>query len=809
MKKTQKQIRRHALSFLGMAFLSAGALMAQPVVQVPPACTVVVTGTGTGVALGPGGIVGTGGIVVMPDTFGGDFFTITPNGTTILGWSLLGDLSVQQVLTPPSPAIQTVPGGVLSENIMSYNKNLRPSEATPPSSPVLARSKGRIVIPYNDNTTLCGGSIQFDILKSYTNTGALASYVPPIVGPECLEPNTTYTYSVDQIASDNLPDGIGIDEYYWTIPPSFGSFYNSADKSSITFTTPSSVSGPDTIRCCFGRANPWDANVLTPLTCVEKVIGVQPAFPTFITPIPSCVNTGPPSSFSASISPLPGHSYTWTASNASWVLTPGGSQGENITVSSMGDDPGIITLTILYGSCEPSVFTFPVERTFTAPLSITGSGGSCVSAGSTYTYSVSSSAVNNVTCWTLPTGWSFTNANGSGSSINLSIPAGTPAGAYTVSANSCACPGGTISTTVNVRPAAPVITSGPVCVDRNAGTPVVYTSTSSAGASGYSWTFASGWTCIGGCTGTSPVVIPGGSGSGPVNITVTALGTSGCNAVSAPYPVNYNPITPNAITVGCWNFGVNGTTQVTVNNAPSSFYGNYTVTCSPAGLVSGYTVNAATGVITLNTLGSAPAGTYTLNITHVTGSCGSSSVASFPVTFGGNGAVLSAFYDTSSAGSDVYIVSSAPAGSTYQWFTDGNPVTGVTVSFLGLSGSSPGPAQVCVNVQNGGCITQLCTSGGTHSRAPSGADNNVIESVIDRSEARIFPNPNNGSFMVKIPRVKHSATGRLLDANGREMARYTFREGENRVSGLNLAPGSYFLLLDTDGQQTVHKVQIL
>ncbi len=804
MKKTQNMQKALSL-FFAAAFLSVAGLLAQPVVQVPPGCNVVVPGSGPGVTTGFGGIVGSGGMVVMPDPYPGDFFTVIPNATTILGWSLLGDLSVQQSLTPPSAPIQTVPSGVLTENIMSYNKNLRPSEATPPSLPTLARSKGRIIIAYNDISTLCGGSIQFDILKEYTNTGSGATYVPPIVGPECLEPNTTYTYSVDQIASDNLPDGIGLDEYYWTIPGSFGSFYNSADKSSITFTTPPSVAGPDTIRCCFGRANPWDANILTPLTCVEKVIGIQPAFPTFINPIPTCVNTGSPYSFSASLSPLPGHTYTWTASNASWVLTPSGTQGENLAVSSMGDDPGVITLTITYGSCNPSVFTFPIERSFVPPLSITSASGSCLSAGSSYNFYISPSAVNNYTCWTLPTGWTSTNVNGSGSSISVTIPPGTLAGAYTISAYSCSCSTSTISTVVNVRPATPVITSGPACVDRNAGTPVVYTSTSSPGAGSYSWSFVPGWTCIGGCTGTSPVVIPGGTGSGPVNITVTAVGTSGCNAVSAPYPVNYNPVTPGSVTVGCWNFGINGNTQVTVGNYPG--YGSYTVTATPSSLLLGFSVNPVTGVITLNTSGAAAAGSYTLSITHVTASCGSSSTVNVPVTFGGNGASLAAYYDSSPSGSDVYIVGGAPGGSTYQWLTDGTPVPGVTVSFLGLSGPSPGPGQVCVNVQSAGCTTQLCTTGGTHSRPLVGEEE--IEAAFEQA-AQVYPNPNNGSFVVKLPVVKQSAEARLIDSNGREIGTYKLGEGENRIhTGGKLSAGMYLLLLNVDERSTVHKIQIL
>jgi len=66
--------------------------LAQPTVKVPPGCVVVVTGSGPGVAPGPGGVVGSGGIVVMPDPFdiagAGGNFTLIPNGTIVTSWGL-------------------------------------------------------------------------------------------------------------------------------------------------------------------------------------------------------------------------------------------------------------------------------------------------------------------------------------------------------------------------------------------------------------------------------------------------------------------------------------------------------------------------------------------------------------------------------------------------------------------------------------------------------------------------------------------------------------------------------------------------
>jgi hypothetical protein len=100
------------------------SLWAQPVVQVPASCNVVVTGTGAGVLPGPGGKVGNGGIVVMPDPFDHPFpstsgnFVVIPNGNTINDWALAGDLSFQTSLLT---AIQSA-GAATTQNIESYNK---------------------------------------------------------------------------------------------------------------------------------------------------------------------------------------------------------------------------------------------------------------------------------------------------------------------------------------------------------------------------------------------------------------------------------------------------------------------------------------------------------------------------------------------------------------------------------------------------------------------------------------------------------------------------------------------------------------
>jgi hypothetical protein len=766
-------------------------------------CNVVVAGSGVGVSTGFGGVVGNGGIVIMPDPFDylspiGDF-TVIPYTSTIVGWSLEGDLSIQTAAIPPTAPIQTATG--FTVNIESYNKNLRvPSESTAPSLSTMARSKGRVLIGYSDTATFCGGSIQFDVLKEYMDS----SYVPPIVGPNCWLPDSTYTYSVDQIASDNLLDGIGLDQYYWYIQDSSGAvippslFYSSADKSSITLDAPSVLASPYTITTCYGRANPWDGNTLPfpgPLThqkCVSKIIGGQPLPP--VISVSSCINIGDTGFTASIVSPVGGYGYVWTATNPSWLLMPDG-LGHNLDVSALGDGPGVLSVTVTNGGCNSSVATDTVHRNFVAP-NVSLSGDTCISAGTSNVYSVLPSGVQaNPTCWQLPSGWGISYLNGTHSVVSITVPAGTPAGRDSIMAYACDCPGGVVSIYVNVRPANPVIAGGLTCIDFGDTSPQVYSVTPPGT---YNWSIPGTWS---GFSNTDAIsVTPDGVSTGAIS--VYGVGINGCNSLSgAVWNVDFNPIAPDTATVGCFNFGVAGTTTVTIANAPLPFFGNYTVSTTPGGLLTGYSVDPLTGEITLNTSASAASGGYTLHITHTTVNCGSSTTLNVPVTVNAPSSILTltpvgTFYD-------LYQVLPPVPNATYEWFLDSVAVPMNNQAFLGLTGPSPGPTTVCVNILDTvtGCIGRLCIPGGTHSRSAS--VNNGQDGI------NVLPNPNNGDFRVEVPAFKTAASLRIINSEGRELGTYPLRPGQNSVNGKDLVPGSYYLLIALDDQPVVvRKMQV-
>lgn len=570
MKNFSTILNRKLLTF---TLLMMGAIMlAQPVIRVPPTCNVVIAGNGLGAVTGFGGQVGEGGVVCMPDPFdiigGAGNFNYIANGTTLNSWGLKGDISVQTGTTSGAP-IQTA-GALTSLNIQSYNKNLRFAENATPS---LARSKGRVTVFYASGA--CKTFITFEIFKNYNTP------LPGIVGPDCLLPNTTYTYSVDQIASDNALDAIGFDSYYWSgIPASFTNVYTSADQSSITFSTPATPVAPFTIKCCYGRCNPFDGDAgATPTSCVSKSIYAQPVAPTFTTPVPSCLNTGL-SSFTVvyTIPTIAPPTYTWTAPGTTWNLnTSTSGSTQTLTVTGVDNNPGTLALNISNGVCLPTTLAYTINRSFVTPLAITGP--TCVSAGGTYSYSLPANALlNNTTIGSIPSGWTVTATNGTGSTFNVTVPANTLAGAYNMKVISTNCPSTFVTLTINVKPNAPVFTtSSPTCVLKGTtaiSTIAVDTSVPGTPTTGYIWnlTLAPGWSIFSGAGTSTPTFIPNGTTAGPVTISVLLAGTNGCLSNAATHVVTYIAV-------------------VTSFNSSTSFCDQYNISC---GTVSSWEINGVT-----------------------------------------------------------------------------------------------------------------------------------------------------------------------------------------------------------------------
>lgn len=828
------------LTIVGALLFSVG-IWAQPViVEVPNNCEVVVAGTGG--TTGFGGKVGDGGIVIMPDPGSGSF-TIIPNGATLLTFSLLGDLSFDDNSLNQSGSATTA-----ATPIYSYNKNRRTeSEGVPPSTLDLARSKGRVFISYD--ATPCGGRIQFDIYKKYSNTsGEGDEYVPQIIGPTCWLADSTYTYSVDQIASDNLSDGIGIDSYYWTIvdkdnnliydsevittPPTYPNSYTSADKSSITTKVPNNLNPPYTITCCFGRANNWDGDGIytnpagNHTTCVQFFVGAEPVEPIVLINgvADNCVSASD-NSFTATIDVNdpnynPNYNYSWSSDNPVWTFSP--ATGTSTTVNNVDGGVGKVILSVENTTCVTSKdFEYQVNRSFDAPdVSIISDASDCLEKGTNVTFSIDgpSGVQSNSTDWTFTPGgnWAVVSSNGTNSVITVTVPS-SASGTYNVSASSTECSSSSVDLTVNIKPDAPTfVTTGgdsPTCVDYDASSPVTYTVSPVPGATGYHWTFPPSWSPSSTTTSQPTVnVTPATDGNSDGTVTVVVLGDNSCDSAPANYQVYYNPIKPDDIdNVLCWNFGYDADNNITVQNAPNPFFGTYNVTSSPSGLFNSTSTDPLTGEITLHTDANAPAGAYILTITHETGGSCTELGTNVTINFGGNNPGEVTFSTNGTC--DFY---TGPQ-TTSAWFVDGvevfnNPPNVLIIpgGTLILCGTGTQPTSVCASVEEDGCNTMVCSpivgSASTMNR-PGG--NTTSENEINFNEfINVFPNPNDGNFTIEVPEFEDYAKVDMYDINGKLIKSFKLSEGRNLIKE-NVSMGSYILLFSIDNKRSVRKIEIL
>lgn len=773
MTKLYRIIKAQLLLVVVLLSVSIGFAQITPkvVVQVPAGCTVVVPGFGGNLASAVGvipvipGRVGSGGTVIMPDPFDqttilGNFVCTTildastPTPVTLTSWRLNGDLSfqtnttsgsaLQGVTYPLTPATTSA-----TQNIQSYNKTLRsPSEEFNPSTPDLARSKGTVSISFVNGA--CGGGITFDVYKTYGLT--TATYLPPIVGPACIKPSTIYTYSVDQIASDNLTS-VSPDEYYWSFNNiTMEGSYTSADKSSITFRTPNPLpTTPFSINCCYGRANTWDGeNGGSHKTCVSLPLKVTPIAPNFaptLNPV-TCIATGITTPVTYSISNNATFTYGWTSSNPAWIMTQSLSGLNRIfSINFNGDNnPGKVTLKI-NSSCDPVEFNFQINRTLAANLGITAVGGgtpiSCLTTATSY--SLPLNALGNFTTWkidtipplvapaTLPVGAPTVTNTGTPNSTTLVTP-GTASGQFSLVATSntaTTCTTTNTRITINIPLSKPIFTATtPACVLKGVQITTIAV-TPVTGATSYTWTLPTGWSFPAGSltnTTANPTFIVATTATGPSgDLSVTANnGSTGCNSLAATKNISYIAVTltPNPLL-----------------DAQDQYFVN---------------------------------------------SCGG--VARWYLS-----------------GSSTPLVNPAPLGASYT-------ISGAAGNTLLLAGNATPPTSVCANVYTNATFTTLvatvCAPAiGTHSGrlAPATNETNIKE-VIDG--VSLFPNPNNGVFFVKVENIMETATAILNDFNGNQVAAYELKKGTNKLGNEKVAKGTYLLVLKVDGKQETRQVII-
>jgi len=865
---------------LAAGLLCAGGAVAQ-VVLVPAGCVVRVAGVGGNAGAG---LVGNGGIVEMPDPF--DVFGVGGNfvfsGATPVAWRLLGDISEQTGIVQAGP----VPGLFVPDqsatgttvNIESFNKAVRTAELGTPVTN--ARSKGRVNIEYSNQVcpgVFCNGVMSFDILKRWGNPATTTigvDYAPPIAGPNCWGtppfsfPNNLITFSVDQVSSDNGPDAIGFDQYYWTITNGVGTvlgadaFNNtSLDRSSITidqneltFISWRNAGGPYSMRACLGQCNAWNLGTVmiiptlpTPQTCVLKTMSPSCPVPAFTGGFPTCINTDAPLGLPLTITPnnySAACTYTWTRSNLAWTIASAANGG--VTVNAIADrNPCTFFLTVSSASCGSTVYTYTINRSYNAAAILAATSPYCASTG-TFTVNLQGNAQGNTTCWSgLPIGWNAMNPVGIPSAVQFTIPAGAAGTTANINLFNCAAPcTTTLPIVINVRPGAPVIT-GPQCVLSGGGANQTWNATSAgASATAFNWNNTMGMTQVAPTNDAPGVFTPNGTADG--NVSVFTQNVVGCPSTTTTFNVGRNAVAPVVVAPTCYNLGYScagvaglpGTASFTIQ--PANFTlngpGNYTWTFppntffNPTGstfvvgpqFTNAPVVRPTTGVPS-NSIPAPAASYYQYSVCFTPSPVfpNLASCASACTTITATGVSLNQpIYTPSGAIGFLAPPPGTPAGSTYLAYDCAIPGTyGSSVAFpnaINLAAPAPPPAPQLFSLTMqitvpGGCTWLPAPQQTLHKSLTVVNESGVVLTPAEQVELGILvsPNPNDGAFTLNLKQEFLSGSVQLLDAAGKQAAAaQRVVQGNNEMRYSDLPPGVYILRIELDGQVQMQRIVV-
>jgi hypothetical protein len=622
-------------------------------------------------------------------------------------------------------------------------------------------------------------------------------YEDQIVGPVCVAEDDSVAYSIKDLVSGNIEDGIGIDSYFWDIEdfepiikrnvPA----YVSGDNSAYTFSFGTNPNGGEQIKVTVGRCNVGDAGK-------QKMKTLAPKLPNVVVlGAETCIPTSN-SQVVLAFTPRTGIKYKWLLGNANFSFASG--SGENSTPSvtvNIGKESGLI---YLISSADPLTGSYCNEGTVTDTIRIKRSlDGSikivkdtCVAPG-TYSYTLSPNP-NTRLIWQLPpVGWSMDPGNEHAATVPVTVASNALSGTITVATEEC--PTATISQEVYVAPETPGLITGDICVEKS--TSKTYSISAVPNATSYTWSYPSGFTPTTGITGTS-VTFDVTTNAVAGTISVVA---NGCGGATSPrsIAVNFEPTRPGTITrnpSGCINRGIADTITFTAANCVAGQTYEWEV---PAGWTKVAPVNQCS--LTVYTDG--VAATQQKVKVYAKHDCGSSVADSIGIDIAGVGAVTISVTPLLDEEDDAQIgefyIATNVSNATYQWFQDGVPIDGETTRFLSLTGSET--AQICVRVTRDGCMTQTCrnsiwaNSARMASRTSAG-----IASFL-----KLYPNPASEQLNIEINGGNDAQGSYILFNTKGSVLRKGAINGKHEVLDTSLLEsGTYIMEVNLSGE-TIYK----
>ena len=233
-------------------------------------------------------------------------------------------------------------------------------------------------------------------------------------------------------------------------------------------------------------------------------------------------------------------SYEWSAPG--WTIVSGqGTTSITVTAGNTGTTIAVIAKNACGNTSAAQLAAVVTQALPEKPGAITGTTAACVGKEQTYTVPAVAGATGYT--WTVPAGWTIISENNN----TLTVKAGSTAGTISVAAfNSC---GKGPATTLAVSPVTGAIT-GITGITGNAaacaGSTITLSVPAGTHVSKYTWEVPAGWTIVSG-QGTTQITVKAGAASGSVKLTAS----NDCGAVSVTKVVEANtdlPPVPGAIT---------------------------------------------------------------------------------------------------------------------------------------------------------------------------------------------------------------------------------------------------------------------
>ncbi len=668
----------------------------------------------------------------------GNNVTLTGGGASTYNWNPGNHNGSPWTLTPATTTTYTVTG-----TSAAGCTNTATVTVVVGSPPVVTATATSTSICAGSSTTLTGSGA-----TTYTwNPGAHSG------SPWTVTPAATTTYTVTGSTGPGCQSTATIQIVVNALPvvttSTTGATVCAGSSTTIT------ASGGVTYNWMPGNLSGTTVTVSPATTTTYTVTGTNAAGCTNTATRTITVNPSPTVTTTATSNSIcAGANVTLTASGAtSYNWMPGNLNGTPQTVTPAATTTYTVTGTAANGCTNTSMQTITVNPT---PTVTATASSSTVCSGTTVTLTGSGATTYN---------WMPGNLNGSPVTDN---PVATTT--YTVTGTSAGCSGtATVAVTVNPSPTVTATSSGnTVC----AGTTITLTG---SGATTYNW---------------QPINLSGSPVNdtplGNTTYTVTGTDVNGCtNTALVSITVNPLPIisispSSNAICIGssvnltgsgaatyAWMPGnLNGTTvtdsptitttyTVTgtdVNGCTNTDTASITVYAQPTITVTGNNVICPGGTVTLTGNGGStyvwqPGGQNTQVITDnpsvattytVTGTdvSGCTNTATFAVT-------IDVPPTTPAITVNGSVLTSTVTGSSYQWFLNGNPISGATSQ----SYTATGLGSYTVEVYD----AAGCGSGQSAAVVdPTG----ISSSTTGVDFINVLPNPNDGHFMLNFHTTK-------------------------------------------------------